>query len=209
MIAARDGGGDPDANLTLRYAIDRAKAGNMPNDSIDRAIKKATGELGDTQFHEILYEGYGPGGVAILAEVLTDNRNRTAPEMRKIFSSSGGNLANPGAVAFMFERKGLIAISGEEAGEEEVFEAAADAGAEDVTANDDQIGVVTSPQDFEAVKQALLKQGWTLTTAELAWVSSTEVTPSPEDGSKVETILAKLDDHDDVQAVHTNYLPAS
>ena len=108
MIAARAGGGDPDANLTLRYAIDRARAGNMTNDSIDRAIKKATGELGDQQFEDVVYEGYGPGGVAMMIEATTDNRSRTAPDLRAMFSRHGGNLANPGAVAFQFERTGML-----------------------------------------------------------------------------------------------------
>lgn len=208
MIAAREGGGDPDQNLALRYAIDRAKAGNMPNDSIDRAIKRATGELGDRQFSEILYEGYGPGGVAIMVEVVTDNRNRTAPEMRKLFSNAGGNLGNPGSVSFMFDKKGLIGISKDVASEDDVFEVAAEAGADDVTTGEEAIEVTTSPQDFMKVKQALVAKEWALTTAELAWVPQTESSPSSEgDAKKVEDLLEKLEDHDDVQAVHTNYAP--
>lgn len=207
MIAAREGGGDPDGNLPLRYAIDRAKAGNMPNDSIDRAIKKATGELGDRQFVEILYEGYAPGGVAIMAEVVTDNRNRTAPEMRQIFSKSGGNLANPGAVAFQFDKKGVISIATEVATFDEVFEVALEAGAEEVEASDGQTDITTAPQDFNDVRTALAAKGWEMGTCEFAWVPQNMVTPSAEDGKKVEDLLEKLEDHDDVQGVHSNYAP--
>jgi len=208
MIAAREGGGDPEKNLALRYAVDKAKAGNMPNDSIDRAIKRATGELGDKQFEEVLYEGYAPGGVAVMIEAVTDNRNRTAPELRNLFAKHGGNLANPGSVAFMFERKGLIGVPTEQASEDEVFEAAVEAGADDVQAGDDQIHVTTAPESFDPVKKALTAKGWELTAAELAWVPSSEVTPEAGDAPKVQAVLDELDDHDDVQGVHTNYLPA-
>ena len=204
MIAAREGGGDPEKNLKLRYAIDKAKAGNMPNDSIDRAVKKATGELGNIEYSEILYEGYGPGGVAVLAEVVTDNRNRTAPEMRKLFSVCGGNLANPGAVSFMFDKKGLIAVASDGADFDAVFEVAAEAGAEDVVAGDDQIEITTSPQALEPVRQALLAKGWTLTAAELSWVPQNTVAPGADDLPRVEKLLSDLDDHDDVQEVYSN-----
>lgn len=207
MIAAREGGGDPDKNLKLRYAVDKAKAGNMPNDSIERAIKKATGELGEAVYAEILYEGYGPGGVAILAEVVTDNRNRTAPEMRKIFSVSGGNLANPGAVSFMFDKKGLIAVDKESAPFDEVFEAAVEAGADDVVDGEDGVEITTGPQEFEPVKQALVARGWTLSTAQVSWVPQNTVTPDPELVPKVEKLLEALEDHDDVQDVYSNYEP--
>ncbi len=208
MIAAREGGGDPDKNLALRYAIDKAKAGNMPNDSIARAVKKATGELGDRVFQEVIYEGYGPGGVAIMVEAVTDNRNRTAPELRKIFSSNGGNLSSPGAVAFQFERQGLIGISTDQASEDDVFEVAAEAGADDVVSGEGQIQITTSPQDFVPVKKALGAKEWTLTTAELAFVAQNEVTPDEVAAPKVEALLSELEDHDDVQSVHTNYAPA-
>jgi YebC/PmpR family DNA-binding regulatory protein len=208
MIAAREGGGDPEKNLKLRYAVDKAKAGNMPLATIERAIKKATGELGDVQFHEILYEGYGPGGVAILAEVVTDNRNRTAPELRHMFGKHGGNLADPGAVTFMFDRKGLIGVPTSAGDEDEVFMVALEAGAEDVEAGEDQYGIVTAPQEFEKVKAALKEQGWEFSTAELAWVPQTSITPSEADLAKVEALLSDLDDHDDVNAVHSNFAPA-
>lgn len=203
MIAARDGGSDPDGNLALRYALDRARAGNMPKDAIERAVKKGAGELGDVIFHEILYEGYGPGGVAIMCEIVTDNKNRTAPEMRKLFSSSGGNLGNPGSVQFMFERKGLIALEGQDF--DAVFNVALEAGAEDVEENEGVIQVTTSPNEFHVVAKALTAKGWELSTVELAWISETPATPPSEHVAKVEELLEKLEDHDDVQAVHHNY----
>ncbi|MGE0710587.1 MAG: YebC/PmpR family DNA-binding transcriptional regulator [Planctomycetota bacterium] len=208
MIAAREAGPDPDMNLKLRYAIDKARAGNMTNDAIDRAIKKATGELGDIVFEDVLYEGYGPGGVAIMAEVLTDNRNRTAPEMRKLFSSAGGNLGNPGSVSFMFDRKGLISIAAEGKDFDEVFEVAADAGAENCEQQEDIIGITTGPTEFAAVRNALVAKGWELSTAEVAWVPQTPATPPAEVTAKVEDLLSKLDDHEDVQNVYSNYEPA-
>lgn len=207
MIAAKDGGSDPDQNLKLRYAIDRAKAGNMPNASIERAIKKGAGELANKVFHEIMYEGYGPGGVAIMAEVVTDNRNRTAPEIRKAFSKNGGNLGSPGSVTFMFDHKGLLAIPKDQAEEEDVFEVAIEAGAEDVTPDDEQYQIVTAPRDFDTVKKAFAARDWTLTVAELAWVPQTEVCPSVEDAAKVEALLNEIEENDDVTAVHTNFSP--
>ena len=207
MIAAREGGGDPDTNLALRYAIDRAKAGNMPNDGIDRAIKKATGELGDKQFAEVTYEGYAPGGVAIMAEAVTDNRNRTAPEMRNIFSKHGGNLGNQGSVQFMFEYRGLIAVPLDVGDEDTVMMTVLEAGAEDVTKGEESWEITTTPQAFDDVKKALAAEGWELTTAELAWVCDNPVTPSPEDAPKVQALLDELEDNDDVQAVHTNFAP--
>ena len=205
MIAAREGGGDPDQNLGLRYAIDRAKAGNMPKDAISRAVKKGSGELGDVQFHEIMYEGYGPGGVAIMCEILTDNRNRTAPEMRRLFSSSGGNLGTPGSVQFMFERKGLIALEGRT--EDEVLEVALEAGAEDVEENEGTVQVTTAVAEFHVVMKALTDKGWELSAFDLVYVSETPATPPLDAAPQVEDLLEKLEDHEDVQAVHTNYQP--
>lgn len=204
MIAAREGGGDPDTNLGLRYAIDKARAGNMPKDGIERAIKKATGTLGDVVYEEIMYEGYGPGGVAIMCEILTDNKNRTAPEMRRLFSSSGGNLGTPGSVKFMFERKGIITLEGPT--EDEVLEVALEAGAEDVEAEEGTVLVTTGASEFHIVMKALTAKGWTLSSFDLLYLSGTPATPdTPEATAKVEALLEKLDDHDDVQAVHTNY----
>ncbi|MCW8139456.1 MAG: YebC/PmpR family DNA-binding transcriptional regulator [Planctomycetota bacterium] len=208
MVAARAGGGDPDKNLSLQYAIDRARAGNMPNDSIDRAIKRATGELGNVEFSEVVYEGYAPGGVAVIAEAVTDNRSRTAPEVRKVFSHNGGNLGNPGSVMYMFERKGLIGIPSAAASFDEVFEVALEAGAEDVQPGDDQHQVTTSATSFALVKKALADKGWELSTAELAYVAQNTVTPDADTAKKVEALLSELEDNDDVQNVYSNYVPA-
>lgn len=208
MVAARAGGGDPDKNLSLQYAIDRARAGNMPNDSIDRAIKRATGELGNVEFSEVVYEGYAPGGVAVIAEAVTDNRSRTAPEVRKVFSHNGGNLGNPGSVMYMFERKGLIGVPSTAASFDEVFEVALEAGAEDVQPGDDQHQVTTSATSFALVKKALADKGWELSTAELAYVAQNTVTPDADTAKKVEALLSELEDNDDVQNVYSNYVPA-
>src|SRR6056297_1934852 len=147
-VAARNGGGDPDANPSLRTAVTKAKIENMPKDNIERAIKKGTGELEGVDYTELTYEGYGPGGVAILIETLTDNKNRTAADIRSIFTKQGGNLGENGCVSYMFQRKGLIIFDSETYSEEEIFEAALEAGAEDVTSSDDEIEVLTAPDDF-------------------------------------------------------------
>ncbi len=204
MVAARAGGGDPAKNLSLQYAIDRARAGNMPNDSIDRAIKRATGELGNVEYAEVVYEGYAPGGVAVIAEAITDNRSRTAPEVRNIFSRRGGNLGNPGSVMFMFDRKGLIGVPATEASFDEVFEVALEAGAEDVQQGDDQHQITTSATSFAQVKKALSDKGWELSTAELAYVAQNTVTPDAETVKKVEDLISDLEDNDDVQNVYSN-----
>lgn len=204
MAAAKAGGGDPAKNLALQYAIDRARAGNMPNDSIERAIKRATGELGAVEYHEVVYEGYAPGGVAVIAEALTDNRSRTAPEVRNIFSRRGGNLGNPGSVMFMFERKGLIGVPAAAASFDEVFEVALEAGAEDVQQGDDQYQITTSATSFAVVKKALADRGWELSTSEVAYVAQNTVTPDPETIKKVEELISDLEDNDDVQNVYTN-----
>ncbi|HBP21042.1 MAG TPA: YebC/PmpR family DNA-binding transcriptional regulator [Planctomycetes bacterium] len=208
IIAAREGGGDPEANLKLRYAIDKARASNMPKDVIERAIKKGTGDIEGVTYDDILYEGYGPGGVAVMVEVLTDNRNRTAPEMRKLFSDSGGNLANPGAVAFMFDRKGLIVIPAEGLDFDEVFMAAAEAGAENAEQEEGMIVITTDPSSFMDVSKAVEAQGWTTDTAEVAWLPQNMANPPEDVIEKVEALLEKLDDHDDVQNVYSNYEPA-
>ena len=208
MVAARAGGGDPAKNLSLQYAIDAARAGNMPNDTIDRAIKKATGELGNVEYHEVLYEGYAAGGVALIVEAVTDNRSRLAPELRKTFSVNGGNLGNPGSVMFMFEKKGLITIPADQASFDEVFEVALEAGAEDVQEGEDQHQITTSATQFAVVKKALTQKGWALSTAEVAYVAQNTVTPDPETAKKVEELISEIEDNDDVQNVYTNVLPA-
>jgi YebC/PmpR family DNA-binding regulatory protein len=205
MIAAREGGGDPRFNLKLSYAIDKARAGNMSNDAIDKAVKKATGELGDQMFEELTYEGYGPGGVAIVVETLSDNRNRTAPELRRIFEVKGGKLGAPNSALRFFERKGLIAIAKDKATEEGVFEMATEAGAEDVTTGEDAFHVTTTPQEFVHVKKAFLDKGLELAQAELGFVATSTIQVDGKDAPKIEGLIEALEDHDDVQAVHSNY----
>jgi YebC/PmpR family DNA-binding regulatory protein len=208
MIAAREGGGDPDMNLKLQYAIDKARAGNMPRDAIEKAIKKGTGELAAQTFEEGTYEGYGPGGVAIIVETLTDNKNRTAPEIRRVFESKGGKLGAKGSVGFLFERKGVLAVPRASIPDDQVFELAVEAGAEDVQALDEVHHITTAPQAFGAVKAALQKKGLELKVAELSWIASNNVTPpDAKDQQRVEALLEELEDHDDVQAIHSNYAP--
>ncbi|MBI3726372.1 YebC/PmpR family DNA-binding transcriptional regulator [bacterium] len=205
MIAAREGGGNPAFNLKLSYAIDKARAGNMNNDAIEKAIKKATGELGDQKFEELTYEGYGPGGVAIVVETLSDNRNRTAPELRRIFEVKGGKLGAPNSALRFFERKGLISIMKDKATEEKVFEIATEAGAEDVTTGEDAYHVTTTPQEFAHVKKAFLDKEFELAQAELGFVATSTIPVEGKDAAKVEGLIEALEDHDDVQAVHSNY----
>ncbi len=204
IVAAKIGGGDPDQNLRLRYAIDDAKAGNMPNDTIKRAVKKGTGELAGGNLEEVLYEGYGPGGAAILCEILTDNRNRTAPEVRKIFEMADGNLGATGCVAWMFERKGLILAPTEGIDEESLIEIALEAGADDVAAAGENFEVTCEPSEFEAVKAALKDKGIVTLTAEITRIASNMVDVELSEARKVVKLLERLDDHDDVQSVSTN-----
>jgi len=204
IVAARMGGGDPDMNLRLRYAIDDAKAVNMPNANIERAIKKGTGELDDgSQIEEVVYEGYGPGGVAILVEAMTDNRNRTASEVSKIFERHGGNVGRPGCVAWMFSQKGVITVIGEQ-DEEQLMEAALSAAAEDMTETADGFEIYTPPEALQAVKQALVGTGIPVESAEVSQVAQNYVSLSEDDARKTLALLEELDDHDDVQKVHSN-----
>jgi YebC/PmpR family DNA-binding regulatory protein len=204
IVAARMGGGDPDMNLRLRYAIDDAKAVNMPNANIERAIKKGTGELDDgTQIEEIIYEGYGPGGVAIFVEAMTDNRNRTSSEVGKIFERHGGNMGQPGCVAWMFSQKGLVTgPAGQD--EETLMEAALAAGAEDLSVTEDGYEVYTPPDALQDVKQALEDAGVPVDAAEVSQVPQTYVSLEEADARKTLALLEELDDHDDVQKVHSN-----
>ena len=205
MIAAREGGGDPKHNLKLQYALDKARAGNMNKDAIEKAIKKATGEL-EKEYEELTYEAYGPGGIAFLVETLSDNRNRTAPELRKIFDVKGGKFGAPGSTMRFFERKGLLALSKEAATEDQIFEIATEAGAEDVQTGEDAYHITTSPTDFAQVKKALLEKGFELAQAELAYVAtSTTPVADANDRSKIEALIEVLEDHEDVQGVYTNY----
>ena len=203
-IAARMGGGDPAANPRLRTAILKARAANMPKDNIERAIKKGTGELGGAVYEEKLYEGYGPGGVAILVEVLTDNNNRAAANVRNIFSKSGGNLGATGSVAYMFNRKGVIEYDAEAVKEDEVMEVALEAGAEDIVTEDGVITVTTDPADFEGVLEVLQGKGYESVSAEVAMVPDMYSSVDTETATKLQKLIDRLEEDDDVQNVSTN-----
>jgi len=205
MVAAKAGGGDPNANLRLRYAIIDAKAGNMPKDTIDRAIKKGTGELEGVNFEEILYEGYGPNGVAVLCDILTDNRNRTAGEVRKIFELAGGKLGATGCVAWMFDRKGLLEISANHTDEESLMDLALDAGAEDVRRSGDNFEVLCEPEVYSTVGDALDAPGITTEARQITRVPNDTVDLDVETARSVLKLMESLDDHDDVQKVAANF----
>ncbi|MCK4851428.1 MAG: YebC/PmpR family DNA-binding transcriptional regulator, partial [Phycisphaerae bacterium] len=204
MVAAKNGGGDPDTNLALRYAIDKAKGANMPNDNIAKAIKKGTGELGGVQLEEIVYEGYAPGGVAILCEVLTDNRNRTASEIRKIFELKGGSLAGAKSVAWKFEKKGLFAISRQAVDEETLMEIVLDAGADDLTSEQKTCEVTCPPASFGAVSAALAEKGIVPEVAEISMIAQTTISLDAVNLRKVLSLLEALEDQDDVQNVYSD-----
>lgn len=203
-VAARNGGGDPDTNPALRTAVNKAKSENMPKDNIERAIKKGTGELEGVDYIELTYEGYGPGGVAILIETLTDNKNRTAADIRSIFSKHGGNLGESGSVAYMFQRKGIITFDAEQYSEDEIFEAALEAGAEDVTSEDGEIEVLTSPEEFSAVSESLETAGFKSLRSEVSMVPEATVSLDDETTAKALKLIDLIDDHDDVNSVSTN-----
>ncbi len=206
-IAVKEGGGgDPANNSKLRDVIAKAKANNMPNDNINRSIKKAVGEGSNANYEEITYEGYGPGNIAVIVNVVTDNRNRIAAEMRHIFDKSGGNMGNSGSVSWMFDKKGQIVIERTALmDEDEVMMQVLDAGAEDFIAYDDTFEVFTAPNDFSAVREALEPLGYTFLTAEVSMIpqNTTEITDT-ETIEKIERFLERLDDNDDVQEVYHN-----
>jgi YebC/PmpR family DNA-binding regulatory protein len=204
-MAARAGGGDESTNSSLRLAVDKARAANMPKDNIKRAIQRGTGEgnEGGDALEAVTYEGYGPGGVAFLVDVLTDNKNRTLAEVKHAFTRSGGNLASAGSVAWQFEQKGFISI-GEGADYETVFLTAAEAGAEDVEEEDESISIYTPREDVARVAEALRDAGFELQEFELTWVAKNEVTLSREDATKVMGLTEKLEELDDVENVSSN-----
>jgi YebC/PmpR family DNA-binding regulatory protein len=203
-IAARMGGGDSNSNPRLRTAILKARAANMPKDNIERAIKKGTGELGAATYEEFVYEGYGPGGVAVMVEVLTDNKNRAAANVRNIFSKTGGNLGATGSVSYMFNRKGVIEYDAEKVSEDAVMEAALEAGAEDIANEDGVISVTTDPADFETVLEALQGKGFESVSAEISMVPDTYSTLDADTTRKVLKLVDKLEEDDDVQNVYSN-----
>lgn len=206
IIAARQGGGDPAHNFRLRLAIEKAKAVNMPNDTIERAIKRGTGGLEADNFAELAYEGYGPGGVALLVHIATDNRNRTAGDLRHIFAKNGGTLGESGCVAWMFDQRGLITLARASVADvDELMLIAIEAGAEDVTTNDEEVRIITTPQDFEAVKVALEDAGYTLESAEVTMVAQTTVSVGGAEAKQLMKLLDALEDHEDVQDVYGNF----
>lgn len=205
QVAVREGGPDPELNTRLRDAVNNAKANNMPNDTIARSIKKASGEDNAGDYEEIRYEGYGPSGVAIIVKTLTDNRNRTAGEVRHAFDKHGGNLGTTGSVSFMFEDKGEIYLEADNVIEDNLFITALDAGAEDVLNLDQAFLVSTSPQAFEVVRQTLEDEGYTLADASVGPVANNTVKLSEEDQIRMEKLLEQLEDSDDVQEIYHNW----
>ncbi|HIV98374.1 MAG TPA: YebC/PmpR family DNA-binding transcriptional regulator [Candidatus Ornithospirochaeta avicola] len=203
-VAAKMGGGDPDSNARLRTAILKARAENMPKDNIDRAIKKGSGELGATSFYELTYEGYAPGGVAIIIDTLTDNKNRTAADVRSTLTKLGGSLGATGCVSYMFQTKGVITYDASKYSEEEILEAALENGAEDVVNEDGVIEVTTTPSDFATVLEAMQKAGFEQESADIDKVADQMVTLDNEKANKVLKIVERLEDLDDVQKVSTN-----
>jgi YebC/PmpR family DNA-binding regulatory protein len=204
-VAARTGGGDPDANARLRKAISDAKAGNMPNDTIDRAIRRGTGAEEGVNYDEITYEGYGPGGVALLIESVTDNRNRTVAEIRHIFSKNGGNLAAAGAVAWMFEKKGYIVVDKSAKPEEELFDIVIEAGADDLRDDEDNFEIITSPESLEAVSSAIKAAGIEPQVAEVEMIPQNYIKLEGSQASQMVKLMEALEDHDDVQKVSANF----
>lgn len=203
-IAAREGGGDPVGNPRLRLAVDNAKAANMPADNIERAIKKATGELEGVTYSELMYEGYGPAGVAILVEVATTNKNRTVAEVRHLFSKGGGGMGESGSVAWMFDKKGVITLSRQNKSEDEMMELILDAGADDLQTEEDFFIVQTSIESFETVRKTLIDKGLTNENASLQWIAKNFINVTGEDAEKVAKLLEALEDSEDVQNVYTN-----
>jgi YebC/PmpR family DNA-binding regulatory protein len=203
-IAARMGGGDPDANPRLRTAMLKARAANMPKDNVDRAVKKGTGELEGVNYEELTYEAYAPGGVAILIEVLTDNKNRAAAEVRNILNKAGGSLATANAVMRLFSRKGVISCDGEKYAEDKIMEIALEAGADDIQNEDGEIVIYTSPEAFEAVLNAINAANIETDGAEISMVPETYVDADADSGNKVAKLIERLEESDDVQNVYHN-----
>lgn len=208
IVAAKEGGADLDANFRLRLAVQKAREANMPNENINRAIQKGSGEGDALNLEQLYYEGYGPGGVAVLLEMMTDNRNRTAAEIRHIFSRRGGNMGESGCVAWMFERKGYLSIDKQEGlpSEDDLMLLALEAGAEDFKDEDSSYVIITSPEDFETIKDKFVEQGLDLTTTEITMLPTTTVRiEEAEEASKVLALLEALEEHDEVQNAYANF----
>lgn len=204
-VAARMGGGDINTNPRLRAAVAAAKAASMPGDNIERAIKKGTGELEGVTYEEIQYEGYGPGGVAILAHVLTDNKNRTVSEIRRLFTKHGGNLGETGCVAWMFDKKGVITVDKSQIDEDRLVGLVLDAGGEDVKEDDGVFEVITRPEDFERVKERLEREKIAIASAQVAMVPKNTVTVDEKHVEQILKLTEEIEDHDDVQSVSANF----
>ncbi|MFQ5903501.1 MAG: YebC/PmpR family DNA-binding transcriptional regulator [Candidatus Binatia bacterium] len=204
-VAARLGGGDANANPRLRTAVMAAKAASMPNDNVDRAIKKGTGELEGVSYEEVHYEGYGPGGAAIMVQVLTDNKNRTVQEIRRIFAKYGGNLGESGCVAWMFDKKGLITVDKLQIEEDRLVSLALDVGAEDVREEDGLFEIVTRPEDFEKVRDYLEREKVATVSAQVTMVPKSTVTLAEKYAEQILKLTEELEDHDDVQSVDANF----
>ena len=205
-VAAKEGGADPEYNAALKTAIDKAKADNMPNDNIKRAIDKGAGAGGGEDYFSNTYEGYGPGGVAVIVETLTDNKNRTAGNIRYYFDKNGGNLGTTGCVGFMFERKGQILIAAENVSEEQLMDDALEAGADDIITEEDGFEVVTAPEDFNAVRDALVEKGYEFVSADIKLIPQTTTVLDNEGQVKsMEKLIDLLEDDDDVQNVYHNW----
>ncbi|HLR21046.1 MAG TPA: YebC/PmpR family DNA-binding transcriptional regulator [Tissierellaceae bacterium] len=207
MVASKEGGSDPEFNPALQTAIDKAKAENMPNDNIERAVKKGAGQLGEDNFEEISYEGYGPSGIAVLATSLTDNRNRTASDIRHIFDKFGGNLGQSGSVSFMFDRKGFIGVAKKDSiDEDELAMLAIELGADDFEVEEEGFEIFTSPEDFNDVKNGLEKEGYEFAIAELSFIPQNLVSLKDENDIKnMEGLIEMLEDNDDIQEVYHNW----
>jgi YebC/PmpR family DNA-binding regulatory protein len=206
IVAAKQGGGDPSANLSLRYAIDKAKAANMPKDTIEKAVKKGTGELEGTSFEEVQYEGYGPAGVAVMVEALTDNRHRTGPEIKRIFEKHGGSLGTTGCVNWMFTKKGLITVSTANADEEQLLEIAMNAGADDMQNTGEVFEITCDPAAYEQLRAALQDKGIATEVAEISMVPQNTIDIGDDHVAKrILSLMEAFEDHDDVQNTYANF----
>jgi YebC/PmpR family DNA-binding regulatory protein len=205
IVAAKEGGGNPDANARLRLAIQKARDASMPQENIKRAIQRGTGELEGVNYEELRYEGYGPGGAAVMVDALTDNKNRTVSEVRNIFSKAGGSLGESGCVAWIFDQKGLISVQKDGLDEDTVMMAALDAGAEDVRGEEETFDVITTPEDLHAVRQALTDARIPFTLAEVTMLPKSTVELQGKEAQQMLRLLEQLEDHDDVQHVYANF----